>query len=304
MKRVLITGSTGFVGPYLAAELKEFGYVVFGLDRVGIANEFHYIANISDATAVASVVHTIRPQYIFHLAGVSNPRFAEEHPEFAREVNVKGTNNILQAAADLREPASTLIVSSSHVYGAPEYLPIDERHPLKGDSAYAESRREQEQLALTFHGKVPVIISRSFNHTGPGQPDTFVIPKIMKQIVEVKKGKREQLELGSIEIKRDISDVRDVVRAYRLLLEQDQFGLTVNVCRGASIALKEVIECGTVLAQLETVSIKQDETYFRSEEPADIYGSHALLDKYIDWKIEYSYERMLIDLYAYWDKQL
>lgn len=303
-KKALITGSGGFVGPYVARELLTHGYEIAGIEHsTGAQGQAypHFQADVTDYAELREAIHAIKPGYIFHLAGFSNPVAAEKNPEQAFLVNVTGTKNLLEAARTLERKPRVVVVSSSHVYGPPRYLPIDEQHPLDGEGVYAASRKEQERVVQEFVNAFPVIVTRSFNHTGPGQPDAFIVPKIIKHIVEIKKGVRNSLELGNIEVKRDISDVRDVARAYRLLAEQEHASLTVNVCRGRSIALKEVIKYGTVLAQLDQVKIETNSAFKRAGEALDIVGSAALLSRYINWNSEYSYETMIKDIYTYWD---
>ncbi|HLD60686.1 MAG TPA: GDP-mannose 4,6-dehydratase [Patescibacteria group bacterium] len=304
MKRVLITGSSGFVGPYLTAELEKFGYDVFGLDRGGTKTDHHHVADISNAAHVASAITEIQPQFIFHLAGVSNPKFAESHAAEAYAVNVEGARNLLEAAATLANRPRILLVSSSYVYGAPEHLPIDETHPLHGVGVYADTRREGEALARNYYDTLPITIARSFNHTGPGQPEGFFVPRAVKQIVAVAHGRQREIQLGNIELKRDILDVRDVVRAYRLLIENEASGRTVNVCRGQSIALKKLVEYGTVLANLHNPPISLNQDHNPALDAPDIYGSYAALHTLTGWEPGITYEQMIGDIYTYWEKQI
>lgn len=300
MKRALITGSNGFVGPYLTRELEAHGFEVFGLGKEVGEGERYYQADITDKNRIIEIMSVVAPSDIVHLAGISSPPFAEEHSDLTREVNVGGTINLLEAAAGLGTRPRVLIVSSMHVYGEPEHLPMDEAHPLHGKGVYAASRLEQEQMAESYTDRLPIVVTRSFNHTGAGQADTFVIPKIVKQAIEIKLGQRAQLELGNINVKRDISDVRDVVRAYRLLLESEQSGLTANVCRGESISLKNVIERVKVLAGLSTVEIALNQGLLRPHDVLDLYGDHGLLTKFTGWQPEIGYDQMLSDMYEYW----
>lgn len=293
------------MGPYLKTELENAGYLVFGLGTENRAEvENYYCADITDSEKIEEVIIDARPDFVFHLAGISSPPFAEENSELTRAVNIEGTRNLLDACLRLSTPPKVLIVGSSHVYGDPTYLPLDEKHPLKGVGVYTQSRIEQEYLAQTYTDRLPLIITRSFNHTGPGQTDTFVVPKIMKQIVEVQKGLRQHMDMGDVTIKLDISHVRDVVQAYRLLLEQSQVGIIVNVCRGESIALKEIIEYGRILAHLNEVPIVVNPALVRSSEMKEIYGSCSLLHSLIDWDLQYDYPSLLADVYHFWNQQI
>lgn len=302
MKKALITGSHGFVGPYLKAELEENGYVVYCIDCQKLDEEKYYSVDITDKNELKQVIEEIQPEYIYHLAGISSPSLAEKKPDLTHSVNVKGTENLLNIIKE-NKTMKILVVNSSFVYGRPESLPIKENHPLNGKGVYARSRMDQEKLVQNFKGKMNYVIVRSFNHTGSGQPDTFVIPKIVKQIVEIKKSRRSYLELGNTEVKRDILDVRDVVRAYRLLLEQNNFGVICNVCRGESIGIKEVIDYVNSFAGLEKVKVVGD-SEVAADDVLNIYGDNSYLKTLIDWKPEIDYKNMLKDVYKYWDSKI
>lgn len=300
-KTALITGSNGFVGQYLSKELIGRGYKVFGVGCEKKENKNYYCADITNKDLLESVVESTKPGYVFHLAGISSTGLANSDPKRTYDVNVGGTRNLLDIL--LKYPdTKVLIVSSSHVYGRPQSVPVKESNPLNGKGVYAESRIKQEALVEGYIDKMNIVITRSFNHTGPAQNDTFVIPKIMSQIVQIKKGKADSIELGDINVKRDISDVRDVVKAYVMLLEQENFGRTVNVCRGESISLKDVIGCGKKFAELEEVEVKVNPEFVREDNVVDIYGDNSELKKLIDWKSTISYEAMLQDIFNYWNK--
>lgn len=302
MKRALITGINGFVGPYLKSELEKNGYEVFGFGSEESNQDDYSQVDIRDSDAVKKIVAEVNPTHVFHLAGISAPPFAEKHPELAHDVNVLGTRNLLEALLILVHAPRVLIVSSAHVYGKPESLPLGEDHPMSGVGVYTRTRIEQEKVVNEYFDKLPIVVTRSFNHTGPGRPDTFVIAKIIKHITEIKSGARDHLELGNTDIKRDISDVRDVVRAYRLLLEQDKFGIIVNVCRGESIALKKVIEYGRVLAELDDLDVRTNPDFVRKNDVEDMYGDSAYLKSLVDWQPEIGCEQMIKDIYMYWSK--
>ncbi len=301
MKKVLITGANGFVGKYLEKELSDYGYDVIGLDILGSVD---YAVDITDEDAVRQAIKKIQPHFIFHLAGFSSPYEAEKNSELARSINVGGTRSILEAALLLQDKPKILVVSSAYVYGIPQYIPIDEKHSLAGVGVYAESRKEQEKLIETYNDKLSIIVTRSFNHTGAGQKENFVIPKIMKQIVEIDKGSKKDLSMGNINISRDITDVRDVVRAYRLLLEQKKDGIICNVCRGESISLKEVIGYGKVFSGLKKIDIHTDLDFIHKNEILDIYGDNSYVKDLIDWEPKFSYKDMLNDIYTYWKSKI
>jgi len=299
MKRALITGISGFVGPYLRAELERNGYIVFGVDKSEIKKVGYYCADITNFSTLSKVLLDCNPTHIFHLAGVSSPRLASKNPELTENVNVNGTKNLFEAALRLKNKPKIIVAGSSYVYGTPKYLPIDENHPLNGTGVYAKSRIKQEEVIKGYSKILSINTARSFNHTGSGQSDIYVIPKIIKHIIEIKLGKRDFLEIGNVDISRDITDVRDVVCAYRMLIEQEEFGIFCNVCRGESISLKDVIKYAKVHAQLEDLEIVLNENYINKDDILDTYGTAELLKKYTGWEITIEYKQMLNDMFVY-----
>lgn len=302
--RALITGSTGFVGGHLRAELVSAGYEVYGIGTRESADTNYYQVDITDEAAARAAVAACAPTHIFHLAGVSSLLASEQDPVMAMRVNADGAEHILRSALQVDPPPKVLLVSTVHVYGEPEYLPIDEQHPLRGTGAYAQSRMAQEIVGQRYMPQLPIVIARSFNHTGPEQTDHFVISKIMHQIAEIAQGTREDLELGNIDIRRDLSDVRDVVRIYRLLLEQSKMGIITNVCRGSSVSLKEVIEAGKKIAGLAHVAVRVNPTLIRVNDVPDLYGDIKFLNSLIHYTPRFSLEETLREVYQYWQAKL
>ena len=300
-KTALITGSQGFVGSYLKRELKKNGYSVFGIGYKNTGDENYSCVDITDKKLLQTTIEAIKPKYVFDLAGVSSPWFAEKNPELTYNVNVEGTRNLLDVLLSV-PGVKVLVVSSGYVYGRPDLLPIKEDHPLNGEGVYAESRIKQEGLVKSYEKKMDIVVARSFNHTGPVQNDSFVVPKIISQVIEIKKGSRDFLELGNVDIRRDILDVRDVVRAYVMLLDQEKFGITCNVCRGRSISLKEVVEYGKVFAGLGKIEIKANPEFIHKDEVLDFCGDNGYLRDLIDWGPQVDYEIMLRGIFNYWDK--
>lgn len=236
-RKALITGINGFVGPYLQHELEKNGYDVYGIDLNGGSDKI-FSCDITNFDSVLDVMLKIKPDFIFHLAGFSSVAKSFENPELCFKINVDGTKNLLDAVVKSGLKPRVLIVSSAEVYGRPKYIPIDEKHPLDPVSPYGKSRVEQEKLALSYN--LPVIISRSFNHTGPGQPATFVIPSFKKQVSEAKDG--DTIFVGNLDLVRDFSDVRDVVHAYRTLIEKGKVGEVYNVGSGVGYKLRDILD--------------------------------------------------------------
>lgn len=308
IKRALITGVNGFVGPLLAKELDSMGYEVHGCGREErsfselLKSVLYYVCDVTDKDSTARLLADIRPTHVFHLAGIGSPAQAETDRETAFKVHVNGTVNVLEAASAAGSPR-VLIVSSGNVYGPPLYLPLREDHPLGGKGAYAESRILQEARVAEYMPRLPIVVARSFNHTGSGQSPDYVFSKIVKTVADIARGRATELSMGRTDLRRECLHAADVVRAYRLLLEQTRFGVTVNVCRGSVIALKDVIEYAKVLAGLPAIRVTGNPAFMGKNDIFEIVGDTKLLHSFIDWQPAYGYEAIVKDLYNYWYAQ-
>ena len=235
--RAFITGANGFVGRHLASHLTRSGDHVVGVDRE------------CDVTSLATVIAKLRedpPDVLYHLAAMTHVGDSWRHPEEFTRVNVLGTINVLKAAG-IVAPASTIVmVSSADVYGIVQEsdLPLAEDRPPRPANPYAQSKVEAELQVRDAVGSSGhrVIIARPFNHVGPGQSVQFVIPAIVERLlISVAEGASE-IRVGDLTTRRDFSDVRDVVRAYRLLARFAVAGEVYNVASGHDVALADVAE--------------------------------------------------------------
>lgn len=298
-KKALITGLNGFVGPYLKKELEAHEYEVFGFDRENVNNfEKVFTGDIRDRDFLENVMQKVVPDEIYHLAGFSSVKKSFEFPELAMDINVNGTKNLLNAVRKFCAEAKILIVSSSDVYGEPLKLPVNENEPLKETSPYSKSRIEQEKLVNEFKD-LHIVISRSFNHTGPGQIETFVLPDFAKQTAEAQKGLRNPvIYTGDLDIVRDFSDVRDIVRAYRLLLGQGKRGNVYNVGSGRGYRLKDLLNILIDYSKID-IQIIQNSDKLRPVEIMEMIADISKLKERIDWIPDHSMEDTLKDLLDY-----
>jgi GDP-4-dehydro-6-deoxy-D-mannose reductase len=252
--------------------------------------------------AVQNIIAEIKPDLIFHLAAQSSVEKSFKQPELTYKINVEGTNNIFASLINCNIKPRVLIVSSADVYGTPDKLPITEEAELHPSSPYAESRVEQEQISRRYYEEygIPVIIARSFHHTGPGQRAEFVCSNFAKQISEIEKGAQPIIKVGNLQIKRDFSDVRDVVEAYRLLMEKGAAGEIYNVCSGKSYALREVLD---ILIKMTSISVKieQEASRTRKHDAPDWRGDNSKLLA-LGWNPSIPFETTLKDLLDYWRK--
>jgi GDP-4-dehydro-6-deoxy-D-mannose reductase len=235
--RAVITGAAGFVGRHLATHLAEEGDVVAAVDR-----DF----DVTDFTAMSGVFSSFNPDAIYHLAALSHVGTSWDDPGEVLRVNVLGTNSVLSAARQSAPNASVLVVSSAEVYGTvrKEELPLSESAEIRPSSPYAASKAAVEPIArqasIGFGQRV--IIVRPFNHIGPGQSPLFFVPAVARRLVEARAAGVREVSVGGLAARRDFTDVRDVVRAYRLLLERGVSGEVYNVCSGVDVSIADVAD--------------------------------------------------------------
>lgn len=305
MMKALITGVSGFVGPYLVKHLAANGFGAFGIDRAGSVIDGCVVekCDITDSEAVANVVKRVQPDFIFHLAGQSSVAMSWKEPELTKAINVGGTKNILDAVAAAGINPKILIVSSAEVYGVAKKFPTAENHPLQPVSPYGESRVEQEKVALDYFRRgLQVIIARSFNHTGPGQPSGLVCSSFAKQLAGIGKGKQPAVvKVGDLKVVRDFTDVRDVVKAYLLLLQKGRSGEVYNVCSGKASSVGEVLGMLMKLSGL-TVKVEQERSRLIERAIPVLHGDNSKLAAATGWKPKISLGETLSDLLDYWKK--
>lgn len=235
--RALITGGQGFVGRHLAQHLRVAG------DEVTIADRE---VDVTDRAALSSTMTACTPEVIYHLAAMTSVAESWTRPAEFTRVNVLGTAHLLDAAHEVVPEARVVLVSSSEVYGIVREtdLPLTENSPTVPANPYSTSKLEAELVAreAVRSRQQAVVIARPFNHIGPGQSTTFVVPALVKRMLDATAQGRHFIMVGDLSTRRDFSDVRDVVRAYRLLAEWGRPGDAYNVASGHDIALSDVAE--------------------------------------------------------------
>ena len=237
-RRALITGASGFTGRYLAQELADHGWDVWGLGHApqpGMAN--YAVADLENYEQLQAVVQRVAPQAVFHLAAIAF--VGHGSPADFYRINVGGSRNLLQALASLpTPPQSVLIASSANVYGNSSEGKLTEATAICPANDYAVSKVAMEMMANLWMDRLPIVIARPFNYTGVGQSTNFLIPKIVDHF----RRKAPHIELGNLQVWRDFSDVRDVVRAYRCLVELEASSIVVNVGSQALYSLQDVLD--------------------------------------------------------------
>jgi nucleoside-diphosphate-sugar epimerase len=235
VRHALVTGVHGFTGAYVRDELLNAGYEVAGT-VVGAPGVGELALDITSIDACRRVIDEVRPSHIVHLAAISFVAHADALEMY--NVNVMGTLNLLQACIDVgHRPEKILIASSANVYGNAAGV-IDESVAPAPVNYYATSKIAMEYLVRTWFDRLPIVVTRPFNYTGRGQTERFLVPKIVAHFVQ----RRPFIELGNLDVARDFSDVRTVVRIYRGLLESTVSGEVVNICSGQPRTLLEVVD--------------------------------------------------------------
>jgi nucleoside-diphosphate-sugar epimerase len=279
MSKILITGADGFTGRYLAAELQRAGYEVHGLVRKpvvsgGVAGvSALYVADLSDAAGLATVVREVQPDKVVHLAAIAF--VAHGDAEAIYRTNLVGTRNLLEALAQSKAPLNAvLLASSANVYGNSVGGVLDETTPPAPANDYAVSKLAMEYAARLYADRLPLIMARPFNYTGVGQAESFLIPKIINHV----RRRAPLIELGNLDVARDFSDVRNVVQLYRRLLEAPAaVGQTFNVCSGQAWSLNDVLTMAREISGHD-FEVRVNPAFVRQNEVKTLVGSRAKLD--------------------------
>lgn len=308
--RVLITGASGFAGSWLARACAETGDEVVGLSRSGTLTGGHgqgRVVDLRDAAAARAAVCEIRPDIVYHLAALSSVGESWEYPVETVSENVAIAAAVLEAVR--REaPASRIVsVSSCEVYGTPAFLPVEETAPLIPANPYAVSKAAADLLAAVYaqaHG-LQIIRARPFNHVGPGQLPTFVLSSIARQAAEARLAGATQVRIviGNPDSRRDFTDVRDVVRAYRLLVERADPGV-YNVSAGRSVSIAELVTLVRELVAPMGVECEVDAGRMRTGEVMELLGSHERLTAATGWRPEIPLRQTVADTIAWWEEEL
>jgi len=286
----LITGGLGFVGRHLEEHLRAHGDSVTVVDLE---------TDVTDLEAVSAAVLAAKPDAIYHLAALAHVGDSWRDPSRVLAVNVIGTSNVLAAARVVDPQIAVLVVSSAEVYGivSPDELPLTEESPVAPASPYAASKAAAEQVALQaargFGQRV--IVARPFNHIGPGQAPTFAVPAFAKRIAEAKATNQKTLSVGNLSTRRDFTDVRDVVVAYRLMIESGTSGGIYNVASGREVAMSEIV---ATLEELAGISLElvTDAELVRPVDIPVLRGDASLLASETGWAPTWELRQTLEDV--------
>src|SRR4051812_28239778 len=298
--RVLLVGATGFAGSHFRHAAEKAGLDVIGAARRGA----ELTCDLLDPASLERTLGEARPDSVVNLAGAASVAASFHDPEGTFEVNATGVLNLLEAVSRIAPEAHVLCVSSSDVYGAVEEarLPVTEDEPLAPINPYGTSKAEMEAICARYarSAGLHIAIARAFNHTGPGQSDSFAASSFARQIAEAERAGATEVVLrtGDLSPERDFTDVRDIVEAYRLIAEGRLVG-TFNACRGQATRIAELVEhlgAATPLA----VRTKVSKERLRSVEVPLMFGSPAKLREYTGWEPRIQLSATMRDLLEWW----
>jgi GDP-4-dehydro-6-deoxy-D-mannose reductase len=299
VSRVLVTGGSGFAGGHLVAACRSAG------DDVATAERANGV-DLLDAGSARAAVAAAAPEVVYHLAARAHVGESWEDPAGTLRDNLAMTVNVLEAVCAEAPEAVVVAVSSSEVYGPPARLPVDESALLRPQNPYAVSKAASDLLAGFYadaHG-LRVIRARAFNHSGPGQEPTYAIASFARQaaVATVADAPVLRIVTGNPDTRRDYTDVRDVVRAYRALAERGEPGV-FNVCSGVSHSARELLAGLATAAGMELDHVI-DPALVRPNEVMELRGSNQAVREATGWEPEIPLERTLADTVAWWREQL
>lgn len=307
--RALITGASGFAGGWLCRACLQAGDEVLGISRTGTAPAGASTAavDLRDGEAVATSLRAFAAEVVYHVAALSSVGRSWSEPARTLESNVGGAIALLDAIRLHAPDARIVWVSSSEVYGTVATMPIAETVACRPESPYAVSKLAAEQLAAVYaqaHG-LRVVIARPFSHSGPGQRPIFLLSNIAWQAVQARRAHEASLRVvtGNGAVRRDVTDVRDVVRAYRQLAASELSGV-VNVCTGVTRSTAEqVAELDRQVPEIDIQHVV-DPKLVRSSEVMELRGDPTRLQTATGWRPEIPYEQTLADTIAHWEREL
>ncbi|HET7224172.1 MAG TPA: GDP-mannose 4,6-dehydratase [Candidatus Eisenbacteria bacterium] len=314
MRRVLVTGVTGFAGSHLVDYLlTRNDCEIFGIQRWRSRTEniehlrgkiTLHECDLRDASSTRDVLEKVHPDWIFHLAAQSFVPTSWNAPSESLVTNVLGQVNIFEAVRRLHLPCRIQLACSSEEYGMvyENELPIKETNPLRPLSPYAVSKVAQDMLGYQYwmSWKVDSVRTRGFNHEGPRRGPVFVASDFAKQIADIERGRKPPvLSVGNLEARRDFTDVRDMVRAYFLALDKGAPGEVYNICSGRAYAIREVLDMLLGMTKVR-IEVRQDPARLRPSDVPVLLGDYSRFHAATGWQPTIPFEQTLRDMLDYW----
>jgi GDP-4-dehydro-6-deoxy-D-mannose reductase len=269
---------------------------------LGVRVEWQAV-DLLDKGAVERALEEVRPDVVYHCAGAAHVGRAWHSTEPTFATNVRGTHHLIEGLRACGcTGARVVIPSSSLVYAAAD-VPLTEDHPLLPSNPYALSKLAQELVGVEDTGGQSVLVARAFNHIGPRQDPLFAASGFARRVADIEAGRwNAEMQVGNLEARRDLTDVRDTVRAYRAIAERGQPGRAYNVCSGRAVAIRDVLEMLLARARV-SISIVVDPTRYRPNDQPLVVGDPTRIRTELGWSADIPLERTLDDLLEYWRKQ-
>lgn len=306
---VLIIGGAGFVGNFLINHLiNDCGWSVavtkLENEKIEQSQVEQFNLNILDKKAISDLLREVHPDYIIHLAAQSSVAVSWNNPALTIDVNIKGSVNVLDAVRELDYKPKVLIIGSGEEYGhiLPNETPIMEKTPTRPGNIYAATKACQNMIGKIYADayQIDVIMVRAFNHIGPNQSPIFVVSDFCKQVAEIEKGLREPIiKVGNLSAKRDFTDVRDVVRAYSMLIQNGKSGEIYNVGSGKAISIQDILDL-ILSCSSAKIKVEVDPEKLRPVDVPIIEADITKLQKCTGWEPEIVLKNTILDTLKYW----
>ncbi len=314
MKKILITGATGFAGTHLTNLLHQNPEnKLFGTSFTSVTNTDTSITlekvDLLDQDVTEAMLGKIKPDEVYHLAALSAPSLSFENPINTVTNNINAEIILLEGLRKLNLLSTkVLIISSAEIYGkvSPKNIPMNEDTPFFPVSPYAVSKIAQDFLALQYQlaYNMHIVRVRPFNHIGPGQSPSFAVAAFAKQIAEIEKGeKKPVLHVGKLNAKRDFTDVRDMVKAYVLALKMGTAGEVYNIGSDKSITIEHLLEMIINNSKVK-VSVETDQSKFKPIDTPELLCNSQKFRNLTGWKPEITLEQTIQDILSYWRHQV
>jgi GDP-4-dehydro-6-deoxy-D-mannose reductase len=312
--RALVTGISGFVGGHLTEHLVAEGDLVVGLSATGRwPEELKHLgqkARIERFDLVGETVATLgelvrrkQPEVIYHLAAQSNPQASVDNSRATWTLNFWGSFNLLEAVRLSGQRPRVILVSSGVCYGnpPPELIPVTENCPLLPNNPYAASKAAVDLLGIQHHlaHGTNVISVRPFNHAGPRQSDRYVLAGLASQVAQVEAGRSRRVDVGNLDVIRDFTDVRDVVRAYRMLAQSGEPGEVYNLGSGTGTRIADALQYLGSLTR-SPIEVHVDQARVRPVDQPMLVADASKLKAAVGWETRYSIEQTLGDMLEFW----